>query len=186
MNRRDLLLLAGLGAAPWLKPTVGSAAVPKRLPPYVLTNPTMVGHMLRMANVRPGDVVYDLGSGDGRLVIEAAKRFGTRGVGVDINPQAVAVARENAAAAGVDRLVTFHQSDLFDADVSEATVVMLYLFAEMMLRLRPKLLRELPDGARIVSHDFDFGKAWPPDNTYDFGTDAIYLWIVPPRAERPS
>lgn len=144
----------------------------------------MVNHMLRIANVRSGDVVYDLGSGDGRIVIEAAKRFGTRGVGVDINPKAVAVARENAIAAGVEQLVTFYHGDLFDADISEATVVMLYLFAEMMLRLRPKLLRELPDGARIVSHDFDFGRHWPPDDKYDFGTDAIYMWRVPPRSER--
>lgn len=181
MNRRELLLggLAGLYAR-----SVAAAEPPRRLPPYVLTSPPIVNHMLRIANVRPGDVVYDLGSGDGRIVIAAAQRFGTRGVGIDINPQAVAVARENAKAAGVEKLVTFHQGDLFAADVAEATVVMLYLFAEMMLRLRPKLLRELPDGARIVSHDFDFGREWPPDDTYDFGTDAVYLWRVPPRAQR--
>jgi len=182
MNRRDLLL-AGFGTAVFPRHLLAGEP-PRRLPPYVLTSPTIVDHMLRIARVRPGDVVYDLGSGDGRIVIECAKRFGTRGVGIDINPGAVAVARENAIKAGVEKLVTFHQGDLFDADVSDATVVMLYLFAEMMLRLRPKLLRELPDGARIVSHDFDFGAAWPPDDKYDFGTDAVYLWRVPPRAER--
>jgi SAM-dependent methyltransferase len=185
MKRRDLLL-AGLAlpAAGLSSRFAAAGEPPRRLPPYVLTSPTMVNHMLRIADVGSGDVVYDLGSGDGRIVIEAARRFGTRGVGIDINPQAVVVARENAVKAGVEKLVTFHQGDLFDADVSEATVVMLYLFAEMMLRLRPKLLRELPDGARIVSHDFDFGRAWPPDNQYNFGVDAIYMWRVPPRAQR--
>jgi ubiquinone/menaquinone biosynthesis C-methylase UbiE len=182
VRRRDLVKLGAL--SPWLLDPAQASAPPKRLPPYVLTIPKMVDYMLRIAHVRAGDVVYDLGCGDGRIVIAAAKQFGTRGVGVDINPRAVAVARENAIAAGVEKIVTFRQGDLFDTDVSDATVVMLYLFAEMMLRLKPKLLRELPDGARIVSHDFDFGKSWPPDNLYDFGTDAIYLWKVPPRSER--
>ncbi len=184
MRRRDLVKLGAL--SPWLLESAQASAPPKRLPPYVLTIPVMVEHMLRIAHVRAGDVVYDLGCGDGRIVIAAARQFGTRGFGVDINPQAVAVARENAIAAGVEKIVTFEQGDLFDTDVSDATVVMLYLFAEMMLRLKPKLLRELPEGARIVSHDFDFGKGWPPDNQYDFGTDAIYLWKVPPRAQRAA
>ena len=140
--------------------------------------------MLRIAKVRPGDVVYDLGCGDGRIVIAAARKFGTRGVGIDINPGAIAIANDNAVAAGVEKLVTFKVGDLFDADITDATVVMLYLFAEMNLRLKPKLFRELADGARVVSHDFDFGKGWPPDETYDFGTDAIYLWKMPPRSER--
>ena len=140
--------------------------------------------MLRIAKVRSGDVVYDLGCGDGRIVIAAARKFGTRGVGIDINPKAIAIANENAVAAGVEKLVTFKVGDLFDADIADATVVMLYLFAEMNLRLKPKLFRELESGARVVSHDFDFGKGWPPDETYDFGTDAIYLWIMPPRSER--
>jgi SAM-dependent methyltransferase len=182
MNRRDALLLGA--ASPWLLRTAAASAPPKRLPPYVLTTPTLVGHMLRIANVRPGDIVYDLGCGDGRIVIEAAKRFGCEGYGVDINPQAVAVARENAKAAGVDRFVTFTQGDLFDLDISHATVVTLYLFAEMNLRVKPKLFRELAEGARVVSHDFDMGKGWPPDRQYDFGTDAIYLWVMPPRAQR--
>ena len=182
MKRRDALLLGA--ASPWLLAAASASTPPRRLPPYVLTTPTLVGHMLRIANVRPGDIVYDLGCGDGRIVIEAAKRFGCEGYGVDINPQAVAVARENAKAAGVDKLVTFTHGDLFDLDISRASVVMLYLFAEMNLRVKPKLFRELAEGARVVSHDFDMGKGWPPDKQYDFGTDAIYLWTLPPRAER--
>jgi SAM-dependent methyltransferase len=182
VKRRELVKLGAL--APWVFSAAEAGAPPKRLPPYVLTSPVLVGHMLRIARVRAGDVVYDLGCGDGRIVIEAARRFGTRGVGIDINPQAIAVARQNAVAAGVDRIVTFTEGDLFDADIAEATVVMLYLFAEMNLRLKPKLFRELPDGARVVSHDFDFGKGWPPDDMYDFGTDVIYLWKMPPRSQR--
>jgi ubiquinone/menaquinone biosynthesis C-methylase UbiE len=181
MKRRDVLLLGA--TSPWVF-AAAAGAPPKRLPPYVLTTPTLVGHMLRIADVRPGDIVYDLGCGDGRIVIEAAKRFGCEGHGVDINPQAVAVARQNAVAAGVDKLVRFTQGDLFDLDISRATVVILYLFAEMNLRLKPKLFRELGEGARVVSHDFDMGKGWPPDREYDFGTDAIYMWTMPPRAER--
>ncbi len=181
MKRRDVLLLGA--ASPWAF-AAAAGAPPKRLPPYVLTTPTLVGHMLRIADVRPGDIVYDLGCGDGRIVIEAAKRFGCEGHGVDINPQAVAVARGNAKAAGVDNLVTFTHGDLFDLDISRATVVMLYLFAEMNLRLKPKLFRELAAGVRVVSHDFDMGKGWPPDKQYDFGTDAIYMWIMPPRSQR--
>jgi len=182
MNRRDLMLLGAV--SPWVFTEARASDIPKRLPPYVLTTPTLVGHMLRIANVRPGDIVYDLGCGDGRIVIEAAKRFGCEGYGVDINPQAVAVARENAKAAGVDKFVKFTHGDLFDLDISRATVVTLYLFAEMNLRVKPKLFSELAEGARVVSHDFDMGKGWPPDKQYDFGTDAIYLWTMPPRAER--
>lgn len=182
MKRRDLLKAGGL--SPWLLSSAFASTSPKRLPPYVLTRPILVDDMLRIAHVRTGDVVYDLGCGDGRIVIAAAKKFATRGVGIDINPKAIEVARQNAIDAGVEKLVTFKVGDLFDLDISDATVVTLYLFAEMNLRLIPKLFRELPDGARVVSHDFDMGKGWPPDDTYDFGTDAIYMWKMPPRSER--
>ena len=136
--------------------------------------------MLRLAVVGPGDVVYDLGSGDGRVVIAAARDFGALGVGVEIDPKLVAESTESARRAGVADRVTFRAGDLFQTDLTEATVVILYLSTELNLRLRPKLLRELRPGARIVSHDFDMGD-WAPARTVHVQErgSQLRLWIVP-------
>lgn len=140
-----------------------------------------VDAMLAIARVGPKDVVYDLGSGDGRIVIAAAKRFGARGVGIEIDPNLVAVSRRNAVDAGVEKLVDFREGNLFEADIREATVVMLYLLPELNLRLRPKLLAGLAPGARVVSHEFDMGD-WRPDTTVIAGYSTVHRWTIRSRA----
>jgi SAM-dependent methyltransferase len=146
--------------------------------PYVPTDRTTVDSMLSVANVTPDDVVYDLGSGDGRIPIRAARKFGARGVGIEIKPNLVEEARKNAKSAGVSDRVSFLQGDLFEADISEATVVTLYLLPSVNQKLRPILFRQLEPGTRIVSHDFDMGK-WEPDRTIQVDDDTIYLWTIP-------
>lgn len=151
--------------------------------PYVATAQRIVRRMLEVANVSKEDVVYDLGSGDGRIPITAAQAYGARGVGVEIDPDLVAKARAKAEAAGVADRVEFRQQDLFKTDLEEATVVTLYLWPEINVKLRPKLLRQLDPGDRIVSHDFRMGE-WEPDRTVKAGKDktgtaTIYLWVVP-------
>jgi SAM-dependent methyltransferase len=147
---------------------------------YVPTPYATVDAMLALGEVKAGDVVYDLGSGDGRIPIEAARRFGARGVGIELSEVRVAEARANAKAAGVDHLVRFRRQDLFAADIGEATVVMLYLLPELNERLKPRL-RALPPGTRIVSYTWDMG-AWPPEKTVDVAPGVqIYLWRVPDR-----
>jgi ribosomal protein L11 methylase PrmA len=154
----------------------------------VPTTDEAVAAMLNLADVRPSDVVYDLGCGDGRIVIAAAEKFGAHGVGVDIDPARIREANENAKKAGVEKLVRFEEKDLFQADIHEANVVMLFLLNSVNLKLRPKLLRELKPGTRIVSNTFDMGD-WKPDkeapvNGTDDGTSLsqyLYLWIVPER-----
>lgn len=153
---------------------------------YVPTPHEVVERMLDEAKVRPTDVVYDLGCGDGRMVIAAAKRYGARGVGVDLDPARVREARANAKAAGVEEIVTFHVADMFETDIREADVVLLYLLPQLNRRLMPKLFAELKPGARVVSHDFDMGKDWPPDRSIKLGSDGIYVWVMPPLAERPA
>lgn len=135
--------------------------------------------MLQLANVRAGDVVYDLGCGDGRIVVAAARRAkGVRAVGVDIDPRRIAEAEANARKAGVADRTRFIREDLFLVDLREATVVTLYLLPSLNVRLRPKLLAELAPGARIVSHGFDMGD-WKPARVERAGSSDIYLWIVP-------
>jgi SAM-dependent methyltransferase len=153
---------------------------------YVPTTNEVVDRMLHVANVSALDVVYDLGCGDGRIVIAAAKKYGARGVGVDLDPARIREARENAKKAGVENLVTFKVADLFKTDLTEATVVTLYLLPELNRRLKPKLFAELRPGARVVSHDFDMGREWPADEYIKLGTDGIYLWKMPPHVERPG
>jgi ribosomal protein L11 methylase PrmA len=138
--------------------------------------------MLRLAGVGKGDVVYDLGSGDGRIVIAAALRYGARGVGIDIDPARIAEGERNARAARVADRVRFVRADLFEADIAAATVVTLYLLPRVNQRLRPKLLAELKPGTRVVSYGFDMGD-WPPERTVDVGSSTVYLWTVPRRAE---
>jgi len=148
--------------------------------PYVPTPEPVVNAMLKLAQVKRGDVLYDLGSGDGRIVIAAAKRYGVRGTGVDIDPRRIDEANANARKAGVAGRVRFLNRDLFAIDFSEATVVTLYLLPRINLQLRPKLLAELRPGTRIVSHGFDMGD-WQPERVVEVGSSTIYLWIVPPR-----
>jgi SAM-dependent methyltransferase len=148
---------------------------------YVPTPHEIVDRMLEVARVRAGDVVYDLGCGDGRMVIAAAKKYGTRGVGVDLDPARIREARSNAQREGVEALVTFKVADMFETDIREATVVLLYLLPELNRRLKPKLFAELQPGARVVSHDWDMGRDWPPDRYVKLGGDGIYLWIMPER-----
>jgi hypothetical protein len=169
------LVVASTGAQP-LKPIEKEPEVP-----YVPTHERIVAEMLKVAKVGKNDVLYDLGSGDGRIVITAAKKFGTRGVGVDIDPVRVKEARENAAKAGVTDRVKFLQQDLFETDIREATVVTLYLLPEVNLRLRPKLLTELKPGTRVVSHNYDMGD-WTPLKTLQVRVPedhTIYYWVVP-------
>jgi SAM-dependent methyltransferase len=153
---------------------------------YVPTPHEIVDRMLDVANVRIGDVVYDLGCGDGRMVIAAAKKYGTRGVGVDLDPARIREARANAQREGVEGLVTFKVEDMFQTDIREATVVLLYLLPELNRRLKPKLFAELRPGARVVSHDWDMGRDWPPDKYVKLGGDGIYLWIMPELGARKA
>jgi precorrin-6B methylase 2 len=145
---------------------------------YVPTPPEVVDEMLRMADVKQGDILYDLGSGDGRIPITAAKRFKVRAVGIDINPVRIEEANRNAAEQKVTDLVTFRNADLFETDFSEATVVTLYLLDSLNQKLRPKLLRELKPGTRIVSHAFRMGD-WQPEKTANVNGRMVYFWRVP-------
>lgn len=152
------------------------------LAPYVPTPQEVVDRMLALAQITKNDVVYDLGCGDGRIPITAAKRYGARGVGVDIDPQRIAEANANARREGVAHLVTFRLEDAMTTDVSEATVVTLYLLSASNLKLRPGLTRQLKPGARIVSHAFSMGD-WPPDKVDTFTdqsgtTRTLYLWTA--------
>jgi hypothetical protein len=144
---------------------------------YVPTPDAVVDAMLEVANVSGTDVLYDLGSGDGRIPIAAARRFGTRGVGIEIDPERIRAANENRRRAGVEDKVTFVQGDLFAQDLSGATVITLYLLPQLNLKLRPTLLKLKP-GTRIVSHDFGMGD-WKPDRTLRVGRSTVYFWTVP-------
>jgi cyclopropane fatty-acyl-phospholipid synthase-like methyltransferase len=157
-------------------------AAPLPRAPFVATPPDVVERMLALARVGPTDVVYDLGSGDGRIVIAAAQKFGARGVGVDIDPARIAESEENARRAGVERLVTFTLQDALKTDVSNATVVTLYMLSQINVKLRPILTRQLRTGARIVSHSFAMGD-WEPEHVETFRdaagtTRTLYLWIA--------
>jgi SAM-dependent methyltransferase len=169
-------------------------AKPRRDPdvPYVPSTEPAVKAMLKLADVKKTDVLYDLGCGDGRIVIAAAKNFGARGVGIDINPVRISEARENAKKAGVEHLVRFVEADLFEADIHEATVVTLFLLPNINLKLKPKLLQDLRPGTRIVSNTFDMGD-WKADRDTDvedadeadsYLSHHLYLWVVPPRPAR--
>ena len=138
--------------------------------------------MLKLAGVTKNDVVYDLGCGDGRLVITAVKDFGARGVGIDIDPERIKDSTENAAKAGVTRRIAFRNEDLFEAKISDATVVTLYLWPWINLKLKDKLLKELKPGTRVVSNLHDMGE-WKPDKQIKVDGHPIYLWIIPAKAK---
>jgi len=177
-----LFLLCSVGAAQTKQP-------PRELDvPYLPTTEPAVVAMLKLAGVKSTDVVYDLGCGDGRIVIAAAKEFGAHGVGIDLNPQRIQEANANAEKAGVKDKVRFVEGDLFTADIHDATVVTLFLLTSVNQRLRPKLQADLKPGTRVVSNTFDMGD-WKPDKEATVGgTDdgayfsrKLYLWTIPPR-----
>jgi SAM-dependent methyltransferase len=166
------------------QPTSGQSSLRAPDVHYEPTSPEVVDIMLRMAAIKPGEVVYDMGCGDGRIVITAVRDYGARGVCVDIDPKRIAESQENAREAGVTDQIRFLNQDLFVTDVSDAAVVMLFLSPALNLKLRPKLLRELKPGARIVSHWHDMGD-WKPQKTLRVQSSgrerSIYLWTIPAR-----
>jgi SAM-dependent methyltransferase len=150
--------------------------------PYEPTAHETVRAMLDAAKVGPNDFVIDLGSGDGRIVIAAARDFGARALGVDLNLDLLSLSKKNAIAAGVKHLVEFRRQDLFDTDLGQATVVTMFLWPEVNLRLRSKILTTMRPGSRVVSHEHDMGD-WEPDALIVRGEDTIHLWIVPAQVE---
>ena len=151
---------------------------------YVPTPQDVVDKMLELAKVGKGDVLYDLGSGDGRIPVTAAKRFGIRAYGIDIDPERIQEANNNAKKNGVANLVQFRRENLFTTNFADATVVTLYLLPDLNLKLRPRLLAELKPGTRIVSHQFDMG-TWKPDRKVELNGRTIYLWTIPERKSPP-
>ena len=169
----------------WAAPAVAQqSSAPSRQPDviFVPTPTAVVDAMLKLAKVTPSDIVYDLGSGDGRVPIAAAKSYGAHGVGIDIDPERTREATANARAAGVADKVTFRTEDVLTVDISPATVVMLYMSPSFNTRLKPRMMNELKPGTRVVSHAFDFGD-WKPQQTVMVSGRPIYLWIVggPPK-----
>ncbi|MCI0627722.1 MAG: methyltransferase domain-containing protein [Acidobacteria bacterium] len=154
--------------------------IPKKGPDvqYVPTPQDVVEELLKLADVKKDDVVYDLGCGDGRIVITAAKRYGARGVGIDIDPERIRESKEKAEKEGVADRVRFREEDLFESDIKEATVVTLYLLNSLNQKLKPKLLKDLKPGTRVVSHNFDMGE-WKPEKTVQLLGSTIYLWVIP-------
>ena len=180
------ILLTTVSAAPAAAQNIRAARKPDVA--YVPTTSEAVEAMLKLADVTSSDTVYDLGCGDGRIVIAAAKLRGARGVGIDINPVRVSESRANAKKAGVGKRVRFEENDVFEADIHEATVVTLFLLPELNVKLLPKLLRDLKPGTRIVSNTFDMGD-WQPAKEVTVGdpdekghpfSHRLYMWIVPP------
>jgi len=184
---RKTLCVAAVAALMFSIPSAGTQAqqtVPNRTPDviFVPTQDPVVSAMLKMANVTKNDVVYDLGCGDGKIVIAAAK-LGARGVGVDIDPQRVKEATANVKAAGVGDRVQIIHGDIFDPaiNISEASVVTLYLLQSLNVKLLPRLKAELKPGTRIVSNTFNMGDEWPPEKTEQVGMFPIYFWTIPKR-----
>ena len=178
MLRRGLLLL--LAAVLLAGSLVLSQQAPKRELDvwWEPSSDEVVTAMLKMAKVTENDIVYDLGCGDGRIVIAAAKEFGARGVGVDLDPKRIQESNENAKKAGVTDRVKFIEGDLYEADIRQATVVTLFLWPSINLKLRPRLLKELKPGTRVVSHSHDMGE-WTPDARTEVNGARLHLWIIP-------
>jgi tRNA G37 N-methylase Trm5 len=180
---RTLLAVAALGVAPCI-PLPAAAQGSQGWSPEVIFVPTpheVVDEMLRIAGVKQGDVLYDLGSGDGRIPIAAAKQFGIRATGIDIDPERVWEASQNARRDGVEKLVQFREQDIFKADFGDATVVTLYLHPDVNARLRPRLWAQLKPGTRVVSHQFAMGD-WVPEKVAEVNGRKVYFWTIPPRS----
>jgi hypothetical protein len=171
-------LLVGSAVALAQDTALQNPPAPNRTPDvvYVPTPQPVVDRMLEMAGVGPDDVLYDLGSGDGRIPVTAAKNWGTRGIGVEIHADRVAMARKNAEEAGVADKVTIVHGDMFETDLAPATVISLYLLPSLNMKLRPEL-QKLKPGTRIVSHNYSMGD-WQPDETAQVGASTVYLWTV--------
>jgi SAM-dependent methyltransferase len=185
LRRNATLLVLALCVALLFAPHGAGGDSPHLDVPFVPTPQPVVEAMLEVAKVTKDDIVYDLGSGDGRIVITAAKKYGVRGVGYDLDPERVKEARENAQTAGVADRVRFEVQNVFTADFREATVVTMYLLPAVNLKLKPRILSELRPGTRVVSHDFDMGD-WTPEKVLTVkGTGErehkVYFWVVPPR-----
>ena len=178
MHRRQFI--AGLGALGLYGLAGAQDSVLDRRPDviFVPTPNSVVDMMLKLAGVTKKDTVYDLGCGDGRIVITAAQKYGARGVGIDIDPERVNEATENVRKAAVSDRVKIVRGDLFKTDISPATVVTLYLLTDLNLKLRPKLMKELKPGTRVVSHAFSMGD-WQPERTADVDGAQVYLWRIP-------
>ncbi|GIZ50226.1 SAM-dependent methyltransferase [Noviherbaspirillum aridicola] len=177
-RRLALRLCAATVAAACMPPAWARKDAPRLDVPYVPTPQEVVDRMLEIARVGKNDLVYDLGCGDGRMVVTAARKYGARGVGIDIDPQRIAEARANAAKAKVTDKVRFSQGDLFKTDLSEASVLTLYLLNSINRELRPQLWRQLKVGTRVVSHAFDMGEEWPPEKTETVAGSTIYYWTI--------
>lgn len=182
-SRRNVLLLGATATGLSLLPGPGLLAQDVPSPPaldvpYVPTPQQVVDRMLALAQVGKNDVLFDLGCGDGRIVVTAAKQFGAKGTGIDIDPERIAEAKENARKAGVEKQVTFKQANLFETDLSSATVVSLYLLPSINTKLRPRLWQQLKVGSRVVSHAFDMGAEWPAEKTATVDGRTIYFWTI--------
>lgn len=182
LRRAFLWLLVAIAPAPAL----AQLTEPRLDVPYVPTPQPIVDKMLDLAKVGKRDVLFDLGCGDGRIVISAARDRGARGTGIDINPVRIEEAKQNAAAAGVADKVNFRVGDLFKTDFSKATVVTLYLLPDINRKLRPQLWRQLKVGTRVVSHDFDMGDEWPPEKVERVGNKTVYLWTIRPQHKKAA
>lgn len=182
--RRRTLLLSGAAAAGMMMFPFGralaqaTATAPRLDVPYVPTPQEVVDKMLDLAKVGKNDTLFDLGCGDGRIVVTAAKVRGARGTGIDIDPERIAEAKENAKKAGVSDRAQFRVGDLFKTDFSTATVVTLYLLPTINARLRPQLWKQLKVGTRVVSHAFDMGSEWPAEKTVEVDGRTIYYWTI--------
>jgi SAM-dependent methyltransferase len=185
-RRRALITLgataAGLFPVPILR--AQPAVAPALDVPFVPTPQEVVERMLRIAKVGKDDVLFDLGCGDGRIVVTAAKVHGARGTGIDLDPERIGEARKNAEQAGVADRVDFKVANLFETDVSPASVVTLYLLPNVNIRLRPRLWKQLKVGSRVVSHAFDMGPEWPPEKTDSVQGRSIYYWTIKPEHKR--
>ena len=178
-SRRTVVLGVALGLlAPLARSQLAAIAPPRLDVPYVPTPQPVVDKMLELAGVGRRDVIYDLGCGDGRIVISAARDRGARGVGIDINPVRIEEAVANARSAGVSDRVSFRVGDLFASDFSAATVVTLYLLPDINRKLRPQLWRQLKVGTRVVSHDFHMGDEWPPEKVEKVDGKTLYYWTI--------
>ena len=182
-SRRNVLLLGATATGLSLLP--GRALLAQDVPappsldvPYVPTPQQVVDRMLALARVGKNDVLYDLGCGDGRIVVTAAKQYGARCTGIDLDPTRIAEARANARKAGVEKQVDFKVGDLFEADLSSASVVTLYLLPSINTKLRPRLWQQLKVGSRVVSHAFDMGAEWPAEKTETVDGRTIYYWTI--------
>ena len=182
-RRPALVAVLGLVLGSRLAQAQDTQAPPRLDVPYLPTPQPVVDKMLSMARVTGNDRLYDLGCGDGRIVVTAA-RLGAHGVGIDIDPVRIEEARQNAQAAGVADRVEFRVADLFASDFSQATVVTLYLLPVINRKLGPQLWRQLRVGTRVVSHDFDMGEDWPPERTERVGNKTVYLWTIRPEHKK--